>query len=47
MIFNALLYFASFVAILILFASIIAVFLLLLKNTMRGLGRLARALADE
>jgi hypothetical protein len=47
MILNALLYFASFAAILILFASIIAVFWLLLKKTMRGLGRLVRALADE
>jgi hypothetical protein len=47
MILNALLYFASFAAIVILFASIIAVFWLLLKKTMRGLGRLARALADE
>ena len=44
---HALLYFGSFLGILILFASIIAVAWLLLKIGLRALGKLVRALTDE
>ena len=47
MIFHALLYFGSFAAILVLFASISAIFWWLLKRGLRALGKIVRALTDE
>lgn len=47
MILHALLHFGSFLAILILFASVIAAMGWLLKKAMRALGKLVRALTDE
>jgi hypothetical protein len=47
MIGDALLYFGSFTAILVLFASVIAAIWWLLKRGLRAFGRLIRALTDE
>ncbi len=47
MILHALLYFGSYLGILVLFASVIAVIGWLLKRALRALGKLVRALTDE
>jgi hypothetical protein len=44
---NALLYFGSFGAILVLFVSILGVTWWILKRGLKALGRFARALTDE